>query len=275
MRYEDDFKALLGLTIDVCESVKGKTAPSELSWLTDTQPFAGKLLQHLGSILYLSYGTRIENVGAHTIAYTDHSSVIILIRACLETFLTFHHIFIAAPSYEEKAFRHAVWELSGFLAKQRAPVCTDEGKRKVQSELPLIEDLRSKIQASPIFKARNKEFQKQANAGKWKLGKQWVDLAVEASFHKKYFEGVYCYLCDYAHSGGLSLLQINQTDTAVLQREHVENTHGVCLLIMAHFIFSYSNIYQEALITLENKPELKRLAASYHFKDADMKELYG
>lgn len=275
MRYEQDYKSLLFLAIEVCESVKGRTAPVELSWLTDTQPFSGKLVQHLATVLYLSNGTTINDVGSHRLAFTDHSSVNVLIRACFETYLAFHHIFIAAPTLEEKKFRHSVWELGGYLTRQRGPLVTEEGKRKVAGELSTIARLRKSIEETSAYKARTKEIQKVAKAGKWKLGKQWGDLAVEAHFHRKYFDGVYCYLCDYAHSGGLSLLQINASDTAELQREHVENMLGVCLVIMAHFIFAYSSLYEEATHTLEKHHELTNLASVYHLKVDEMREYYG
>jgi hypothetical protein len=161
------------------------------------------------------------------------------------------------------------------LTRQRGPLVTEEGKSKVAGELAIIERLRNMMEETSEYKSKPKEIQKLAKAGKWKLGKQWGDLAVEAKFHRKYFDGVYCYLCDYAHSGGLSLLQINATDTAELQREHVENMLGVCLIVMSHFIFAYSSLYEEAAHTLKDYTELEDLASVYHLKVDEMKEYYG
>ena len=121
------------------EAVRGKKLSGDLAWQVDAEALAMKLFFHLGSSFQLQEGTTLPEIAGVTPHYIDFPSVSTLTRAAFETYLCFHYIFIQPNSLEEKSFRHDIWELGGFLDRQRFTVTTPEGRAKLEEEKKVVE----------------------------------------------------------------------------------------------------------------------------------------
>ena len=253
----------MDLFLQTIRSLQSEEIPPDMGWLTDAQPLALKLFQHLGSLFHLARET-IVPLGRINISYIDHASITVLARSAFETYLAFYYIFVAPPTVQEKLFRYKLWQLGGLLDRQRFSAFSDMAKGKAHLEKEMVDCLQEEIQAGPFYKQLDCEDQKKARQGKWRFNKSWTDLAKIAGFDRVYFEVVYCYLCSYAHTSYLSIVQIGQADSKETQGSLAETWLGLGLGLMSHFIFALVSIYPKAHIVLSNFPDALRTASIWN-----------
>jgi hypothetical protein len=263
---KNEYSHLMKLYFYVVDnSLKGRTFSGQDIWLSDTEPLSIKLFNHINSIQYLSLGTPLFLPGEETRVHVDYSSVLVVTRAAFETFLTFCYIFCdSIASYEEKRFRHTIWSIRALQDRQKFFCVSTENRPKLEEEKKLLNELINKVKSSSIFTALNKGYQKEVLKGIWRYGKGWADLAEIAGFNKRVFKDVYSHLCSYAHSGGLSALQIRHAASIAEQQGMTTSSSQYGLILMSHFIISFCELFPEAKNTLEKDNELKRLAEKWH-----------
>jgi hypothetical protein len=259
-KYELEYLQLLDLCFRLVESIKGQEVTEDTVWLTETQPTATKLFYHLGSIYYLSKGTTLPDLAGVKIGYIDFPSIVVVARAAFETYLTFYFIFVAPSSIEEKQFRYKIWDLGGLLDRQKFPVTLEENKAKLSEEKLIIDKLISELISNPFYLSLKSDQKKEARKGNWRLDKHWTDLAHIAGFDQAYFKNIYRYLCSYAHSGNLSILQLSQVNDKQTQLSMAETWLGLGLVLMGHFSSSYVSIYPKSKTVLQSFPDAARTA---------------
>src|SRR6266849_2188713 len=93
-----DYKALLDLYLRSAETIAGRRVEGPDVWVADAEYLAAKLVYHLASLLYLRAGTKLGTLAGANIHFFDFSSLAVLARSALETFLTFYFVFIAPTS---------------------------------------------------------------------------------------------------------------------------------------------------------------------------------
>jgi len=78
------------------------------------------------------------------------------------------------------------------------------------------------------------------------------------------FRDLYRYLCSYAHSGGLSLLQIRQAVSAA-DREFLSELATDCaMIVMSEFVIGYAELFPDTRIHLEANAEAEQLVQKWH-----------
>lgn len=246
------------------KALKGKTFSHDRAWLVDAEILALKLFFHIGSVFKLQEGTALPKIAKVNPNYVDFPSISTLSRAAIETFLCFHFIYIQPSSMEEKEFRHDLWKLGGFLDRQRFMATTDEGRAILIEEKKLSEELKQKIENNPIYAQLPQPRQKDALKGKWRLGRQWVDIAESSGTHKHYFVSLYAYLSSFAHSGHLGILQLSQATERHVQASLGNFYTHVSLTLMSHFIISYCELFEEVRLFFESNEDYKRIVRTYY-----------
>lgn len=254
---------MMSILAGCTEAMRGKTFPAELAWQVDAENLALKLFFHLGTVYKLQEGTTLPKIEGVIPRYVDFPSISTLTRAAFETFLCFHFIFIQPPTTEEKEFRHDVWKLGGLLDRQRFITTTTEGIEKVREEKIICEKIKEKIAENPIFEQLTDPRKKDALKGKWRFGKQWVDIAENSGNHKEFFISLYAYLSSFAHSGHLGILQLSQATERPLQESLAKIYISVNLTLMSHFILAYCSFFEDAQNYLDNHKEHKYFVQTY------------
>lgn len=260
MKREREYIVLLDFFARLVESIKGTPLDSESRFLADTQPLAAKFLLHCGTIFYLMKGTRLPKLLDRELSYLDNHSIIVLVRAVHELHLAFNFIYVAPKTMDEKSFRHRVWQLGAFLDRQKFPATEQENIEKLNSEKQVVDELTSAIQSSPVFRTLSSAQQEKALKGEWRLGYAWVDLAEFADLDKEQFRSTYRYLCSYAHTGHLSIFQMQQAaDFSEIARQTevwIDATMGT----LSHFIYDYIKVYPQAAQLFKQYSEAEKLA---------------
>jgi hypothetical protein len=270
MQIHDAYMQLFQLYAGVVEATKGIRYNDDQSWKGHPGPIAVKVAMHLATVFYLVEGTRMDRIPSLPLNFIDHASINVVMRAALETFLAFHHLLIAPKTAEERNFRVRIWQIGGLRDRQRFPAIVSENKAKLQKEKVQLDELIKKIEADPIFQTLTPEERRRARKGDWRLTKQWVDVAVEAGVSKQYFEPMYRYLCSYAHSGSLSMLQINDAENKEVQFRLAEPNLGTALIIMSRMVTAFAELFPEARQCLDAAPEHQRNLVKLWYMPADL-----
>lgn len=87
-----DFERLLTLVMQLVESQAGQQIPVDQLWMNDAQVLGKKFCYHVASLRLIAQPVQIDIAGYGADLHIDHSSVMILARAALETYLTFAYI---------------------------------------------------------------------------------------------------------------------------------------------------------------------------------------
>jgi len=148
---EKDYLRFLNLLYQVIEESKEIPTGRDNS-LLEAQTLARKLFCHSASALYLSRGTNVEDFPSMEIGFFDPASIHVLTRAALETFLTFHYLFIAPENSEGQDFRYWAWQLGGLCERQKYSVSKPEYKKKQRDEKQLIDELRKNLNPTKYLK---------------------------------------------------------------------------------------------------------------------------
>lgn len=268
-----EYEELLDLFIQLVQSQAGNKIASGNEWMNDTQTLSIKLFRHLASMHIISTGSTIEHKGVAVIQFIDHASVKVMARAALETYLVFYYIF-GGDDRELSKFRHNTWVLGGLNDRQSSHVSIDEHRAVLASEKRQIEELKLEIGRSKYLLKFTTKQQEQLLKGKWRVGNGWTDLGVNAGFHKTYFENIYSYLCGYSHSSYISALQVGQAQSIEDQASLTRFILGIGTVIMAHYSFSYTALFESAKNVLNENNSAKLIAEKWHFNQSDMAEIY-
>lgn len=246
---------LMKLFIRIVEASKGAPAGND-DRLIDAEALALKFIGHVSAAYYLYQGTVLPTINAN---FVDPSSVNVLGRAALETFLVFHHVFVAPGPEEEKEFRYISWLLAGFLERQTYPAHSPQGKKALAEEAKLIPPLQVRLRKNRYFKTITLKQQKSLlERGKWKLP-SWKELALSAGLSRTYAEAFYSYLCEYAHAGNLSALQIRNARTLQSQRALCGAAIGLLIVSIANMVRSYCEVFLKSEECLKKDHEGKGL----------------
>lgn len=262
---EEEYLKLMSLYYAVGDSIRGITIDSSNQWLSGADILSAKLFNHIGSLYYLSKGTPLSIICDHHQRYIDHSSITVIVRAAFETYLTFYYIYCdPSVTINEKRFRHLVWEIGGLRDRQAFSVVRPENMPKLEAEKAKLDQLISQLESTDVFLGLDSKAKKQARSGKWKYKKGWADCAEIAGFNKEVFRDVYSYLCSYAHSGGLSALQIGQATNIEDQKKLTGISLHYGMILMSHFIIGFPELFENANNVLEDNEELKYIAFKWH-----------
>ncbi|MDO8446559.1 MAG: DUF5677 domain-containing protein [Deltaproteobacteria bacterium] len=273
MPFSTDYSVLLDLLIRLVQSQAGKKIKSDEEWLNDAQTLSIKLFRHLVSMQTLADGATIEQDGVPTVFFIDHSSVKVVARAALETYLVFFYLYGSADRSVSE-FRHKTWCLGGLMDRQQFHASTEELRTVQTTEKQMIEELKSEIAAAPHIQQYTQKQRAKLLEGEWRIGKGWSDLSVQAGFHEKYFKNIYSYLCGYSHSSYLSALQVGQAQSIEDQKMLTLSILGIGVVIMAHFAFTYSSAFSSAGPVLSANAETKGVAEKWRFGPKDMAPIY-
>lgn len=260
-RLDTEYEVLMELLFHVVDSRAGQTITEEARWLHETEALGAKLLNHLATIRHLWGGTDLPMIDGHPRQFTDHSSISILVRAAFETYLTYYYIYGDVKSnIDTKRLRHSLWRLRGLLDRQGFTCISSENAHILDREKALIADILKHVEGNPVFSTLGAKEQTGAKKGNWRLNHGWVDLAEIAGFDRQVFTSVYSYLCSYAHSGQLSVLQIGQAISPEDQRKLTVHSKYYGILLMSHFILSFTELIPDARVQLDIYPDAAQLA---------------
>jgi len=240
MKLKPDYVKLLDL---LCRALNaGVTNDDERSSIA--RGLTDKFINHALTVLYLSDGTK-TNLPSFLFGLTDFISIGVLTRVSLEAFLTFHYVFYAPTTKEEKDYRYWCYKAAGIAERQDAPASTEEYKQKQAEEKKELNRLRDKLEANAIFQNLTQGQGKQILKGKWKLP-SWYNIAIDAGFSGILASDMYRLLSGFAHSSFLSVVQSVEIQKNRKQQDTISSSMVIMNIVIANMTKEYCGLFSKA-----------------------------
>ncbi|MDO3615282.1 DUF5677 domain-containing protein [Ralstonia pseudosolanacearum] len=269
-----DFERLLTLVMQLVQSQAGQPIPADQLLLNDAQVLARKFCNHVVSLRLIAQPVEVDIAGYGAARHIDHSSVMILARAALETYLTFAYVY-GSKDAQVRQFRHLVWHRAGLLDRQDFPARAAENQQKLADEKAQIDQLQTEIEAHGVWQQYSASERKRMLKGDWHAGQSWGDIGVAAGFHPVYIRNVYSFLCGYAHSSWLSIVQIRDAQALSVQEAMAAKFVSAALVFMSFFAESYVALFPQATAVLTSNPEAANLAKQWYLTADRISAQYG
>ena len=218
---EDDLKVLIAHAIKVGQSLKGVEIPKGNGRIKFIEPLFKKTIDHIISAFFLYSGKGLI-LNDKIYSSVDFPSIAVLTRAAIETYLTFNYIFINPEDQDEEDFRFLCWDLAGIVERENYPVRNVHSKKVHSDEQVIKSRLVKELENNKIFKNLPSRGRRNIIEGNWRNKKGWATLAKEAKLLPNDFKHIYSHICSYAHSGRLSIIQIQQTNGFILEQKFSE-----------------------------------------------------
>ena len=254
-------RALLGLSIKLGESLKGRT-PEDLR-LCDSESLAQKIVLHTCSIIYLSRNTRLEDVALldQPVNFVDHASMHVLARALLETTWAFHHVFVEPSTEDERSFRYCCWKLAGFVQRQSFPTMTESAAAQLERDKTAIAQWREELESTQAFQSLTDKAKRRASNGeRWRPS---LRAMVETLLGKTFGSSIASFLSSYQHSDALSALQIHAAKTNELQRQAATSSLLLVAISLSNLIEGYLRLWPGLELVANRYPETQELVEMY------------
>jgi len=230
-------------------------------WQKPSETLLKKFWFHGLSLHSILSGIRLQSVyykeELNGKSIIDVGSAKVVLRAQLEAFLMYHHIYINPGNDDVKELRFNAWIYSSLLQRQNFPAKTEYGKKQKMKGSVELEKMRSFIAGLKSFKELStKQQQSLLDAGSGKLFNHWTTILKETGFSEQNpFYTIYAILCIYAHSEGLSIIQMEYHPDGIenIVRQANIDLHNSKLLICL-MINSIIRIYPEAKFKYDSLP---------------------
>ena len=249
MRLKPDYVKLLDLLCQVLSV--GVVSDDERSSIA--RGLTDKFINHALTVLYLTDGTK-KNLPSFLFSLADFESIDVLTRASLEAFLTFHYVFYAPTTKEEKDYRYWCYKAAGIAERQDAPASTEEYKQKQAEEKKELNRLRDKLESNAVCQNLTQGQKKQILKGKWKLP-SWREVAIDVGFNEKLVPNMYKRLSGSAHSSCLSVVQSVEIQKNGKQQGAISASIVIMNSVIANMIREYCGLFPRAQDVLSKDPE--------------------
>ena len=240
---ESDYSTLLEVSIEVLQRLADVPIGEDHRLMIYAEGIGHKILEHVISAKQISGGYQLIWRQSYSDQRIDFASIAVLTRAAFEAYLTFNFLFVSPSSKDESLFRCKCWDLAGYIERSKFPAKKEEHIKLQEAEAIEIEKLQKEIGSLPLFShTLSPKQQTKVLQGEWRMFKDWKDLAIAAGFTEKYFKAEYSYLCGYAHSGRLSVLQIKSSKQFTKQLEYAQGFVVVLITLLAKFCYDYVQV---------------------------------
>ncbi|REH48872.1 hypothetical protein C7448_105154 [Tenacibaculum gallaicum] len=247
----DFYEALLLGPLTQLYSVRKETELSD--WMNFSNLLIDKFAIHSSSFFHLSKGI-IEHRKSgkkRRINGYDLFTVNITFRALLETYVTFHNLYVEPKSEQETKFRFLIWKLDGLYQKRKYNIYNSNfknAKETLKRDNDLINEIQNQIEQTEFYRNLDSEqaikvYNPEHKSANWKFilknnlikPKKIIEL-IEYVCKLKAFVNLYKYTSIHSHSSFPAIAEFNATRGKIISETHTEPitnyaTIMTCLLI--------------------------------------------
>ena len=189
----------------------------------------------------------------------DISSARAIFRAQFEAFLMYHYIYVNPNDDDLKELRYNAWIYSSLLQRQEFPSKTEFGKQQRAKDLLVLSKMKQRIINLKSFQSLSVKQQKSLlSTGSGKLFNHWASILKETGFSESNsFYTIYTILSVYAHSEGLSIIQLsnqphNSKNTIIQANLDLHNSK-ILICVMIESIMKLYEVVRKKHESLPNQ----------------------
>jgi len=274
MNWDADLSKLMSLCFYLIESNHGEQLLPGCEWKNDAQVLSVKIFRHIATAQQISAGIEFEFGVGQIFSHIDHSSVAVVVRAAIESYLAFNYIFL---NHDESLsiYRHKLWCRAGLMDRSKLLANTLESKNVLVREAESIKKLYNDITHDPHFQKSNREERKEIEKGNWKPKGGWHAITNKTDIHQRYFSDIYNHLSGHSHASFISALQIRDARSLEQQGMLAGGARQILCMVISHFIFSYVKLFPAAKAVMDSNSELTEIAEKWHILKEEVASFYG
>jgi len=232
-----------------------------------------KFVNHAVTMLYLSSGTKQDLPSFKLDSFlNDFASIDVLTRVLLEACLTFHHVFYASATKEDKNYRYWTYKAAGIIENRSFPALTEKFKQKLAEEEKELDKLCERLKSNTVFQSLTDKQKKRILRGEWRL-KSWREIAIDAGFSGMIALQIYRHLSGVAHSSFLSVLQSVEIQRNRVQEEAIIKSQMITNAVVANMIREYCGLLPKAREIWNTHREVKESVEWWIKVDRGLDEL--
>lgn len=269
-----DLSKLMRLCFLLIESKSGEQLPPGCEWKNDAQILSVKFFRHIATAQQISAGIGFEFGIGQVFSHIDHSSVAVVVRAAIESYLAFNYIFVNQDE-SLSIYRHKLWCRGGLIDRSKLLANTQESKRVLSQEAESIKELYNDIARDPHYQKTNREEKKEIEKGNWKPKGGWHSITNKTDIHQRYFSDIYNHLSGHSHASFISAIQIRDARTIEQQAMLAGGVRQILCMVISHFLFSYVKLFPDAKAVMSTNPELTKIADRWHILKEEVTAFYG
>lgn len=274
MSWDADLSKLMNLCFLLIESENGKQLLPGCEWKNDAQVLGVKIFRHIATTQQISAGIGFEFGAGQVFSHIDHSSVAVIVRAAIESYLAFNYIFVNQDE-NLSIYRHKLWRRAGLIDRSKILANTPESKNVLLQEAESIKELYNEITRSPYYQKSNRDERKEIDKGNWKPKGGWHAITNKTDIHQRYFSDIYNHLSGHSHASFVSALQIRDAWNIEQQAMLAGAARQILCMVISHFLFSYAKLFPGAKIVMASNPELTEIADGWHIHKEEVTAIYG
>lgn len=265
---------LMRLFFLLIESKNGEQILPGSEWKNDAQVLSVKFFRHVATAQQISAGMSFEFGVGQAFSHIDHSSVAIVVRAAIESYLAFNYIFVNEDE-SLSIYRHKLWCLAGLTDRSKLSATTPESKYVHSREAESIKEIYYDIAINPHYQKSNREEKKEIQRGNWKPKGGWHAITNKTDIHQQYFSDIYNHLSGHSHASFISVLQIRDARNIEQQEMLAGGTRQILCMMISHFLYSYVKLFPDAKAVMALNPELNEIADKWYILKEDVAAFYG
>jgi len=205
------------------------------------QEFFKQYCTHFISIRTLAPGLKLIYKGSER-EITALASVLILIRASLENFSMFYHIYRESEDFNDIYFKFWSWFREGLMYRQRLRV--NYYPEKLKEERQEIDRILDELKQHRLYRLfTHKQKQKYLKEGTWCFRSK-RELLERAGFSKGLSNNCYNYFSSYAHPTSGGHLQTSQADFDT-STEILNTMLNALFICSGLYLHNYSLVFSE------------------------------
>lgn len=223
-------------------------------WMQFSTLLLDKFAIHSMSFYHLSKGIIEHKKSGEQIKMNGYDlfTVNTTFRALMETYITYHNIFIESKTEVETKFRYLLWKLDGLYQKQKFDIKYEDfnkAKEILKHDEELIEQTKFQIEESEFYAAFDSEeilkiYNPKRKNSNWrfliknqKIRPQKIIDLVQHVFKQRAFVNMYKYTSIHSHSNFPAIAEFKETRGKPILDQYTDPivrlaTNMTCLLII-------------------------------------------
>ena len=250
-------------------------------WTSYSSLLIDKFAIHSSSFFHLSSGIIEHRKSGEQIRMNGYDlfTVNTTFRAIMETYATFHHLFVEPSIHEEKEFRFLLWKIDGLTEKSRFIVNEDDfarAKTIIESDKHILNNTISEFESCEFYKSiegnqLNKIYNPAKKHYRWRFlfsNKEITPLSITALishvFNTRAFINMYKYTSIHTHSNYYAIEEFDKIRGKTLSKEYTDPLTRLAIMTTVMLIDDICSMDDNAKLLVLPIPVIRFIKGMSH-----------
>lgn len=254
---------------------------SKEGWMSYSSLLIDKFAIHSSSFFHLSSGIIEHRKSGEQVRMNGYDlfTVNTTFRAIMETYATYHHLFVEPSSCEEKEFRFLLWKIDGLTEKSRFIINQDdfgEAKTIIENDKLILNNTISEFESCEFYKSiegnqLNKIYNPAKKHYRWRFlfsNEEIIPLSITALithvFNTRAFVNTYKHSSIHTHSNYYAIEEFETIRGKTLTKEYTDPLTRLAIITTAMLIDDICSMDDNAKLLVLPIPVIRFIKGISH-----------